>query len=199
MASSGNRLIANGWQDFQIAEPINPKSIVLNAVFGSNNGNFVRSLNALQATWAASPVAFTGNNTQVVSLDTTDQATIVNAGQWTFDHQMVNASANIPPILNNTVFLRSQGRIYQNQIELGLGGSTYNNVQLTPFQNLATSGQFLNSATGSVPVISFGSGYTGNVILKISLRMTGVFQMALIMQQGAGSWSAFPMRWIVLP
>ena len=90
------------------------------------------------------------------------------------------------------------GKNWQNKIEIAFGASTYNNVQLTVRDNLGTSGQFLNSATGSVPVISFGNGITGNQVLSLPVLQPGVYNMVLVMETGA-SWSAFEMEWIVVP
>jgi len=189
-------IAVSSWQDLPVAQPIDPKSIVWYATLGATIGTFIRSTNALQSAWTASSLAYTGNNTKVASLDTTDQATVVDALQWTFTHQMVNASANIPPALSRIAFLR-YGQIWDCQIEIAFGASNYNNVQMTPRDNLGTSGQFLNGATGSIPVISFGNGITGNQVLHVSLLRPGTYSMVLVMQTG-GNWSAFEMEWIVI-
>jgi len=186
----------SSWMDLSIAQPIDPKLIMLYGTLGATVGSFTRSTNALQGAWVASSLAYTGNNTKVVSLDTTDAATTVDAQQWTFNHQMVNAAANIPPALSKVAYLR-YGTIWDCQIEINFGASTYNNVQLTLRDNLGTSGQFLNGATGSIPVISFGNGITGNQILHVSLYKPGTYSMVLIMLTGA-NWSAFEMEWIVM-
>jgi len=186
----------SSWQDLNVAQPIDPKTIVMFATLGATVGTFVRSTNALQSSWLPSPLAYTGNNTKVSSLDNTDASTGVDALIWTFNHQMVNTSANIPASLSRVVFLR-YGFIWDCQVEINFGGSTYNNVQLTVRDNLGTSGQFLNGATGSIPVISFGNGITGNQILHVSLLRPGTYSMVLIMQTG-GNWSAFEMEWIVI-
>jgi hypothetical protein len=189
---------SQSWQDLQVANPLDPKTIIPYAILGGSTiGTFTRSTNALQSTWTASSLAFTGNNTQLISTDTTDASTEVDAAQWTFTHQMVNVAANIPPSMNKVVFMRA-GKNWQNKIEIAFGASTYNNVQLTVRDNLGTSGQFLNSATGSVPVISFGNGITGNQVLSLPVLQPGVYNMVLVMETGA-SWSAFEMEWIVVP
>ena len=191
---------ASGWGDLQVAAPLDPRLLITYATLGATFGTFVRSTNALQAAWVASTIpGFTGNNTKVVSLDTTDAATTVDCTQWTFSHQMVNVAANIPPILKNTAYVR-MGAYNDNQLEIDLGGTTWNNVQITFFQNLATSGQFLNGATGSIPAILIGNGFTGLQVLHVNLIQLGVYHIALIMQNsGSGAWSVFPMEWVVLP
>ncbi|MEI8135554.1 MAG: hypothetical protein WCH46_10870 [bacterium] len=185
-----------GWQDMSVAQPIDPKAILQYAGLGATLGTFTRSTNILQSAWGASPLVYIGANTKVVSYDITDAATTTDALQWTFNHQMVNVGANIPSALNKIAYLRA-GAIWDNQVEINFGASTYNNVQLTVRDNLATSGQFLNSATGSVPVISFGSGITGNQVLHVSLLRPGVYSMVLAMVTG-GVWSVFEMEWIVI-
>jgi hypothetical protein len=188
---------AQSWQDLQVANTLDPKSIILFAALGVNTGTFSRSTNILQSSWGASPLAFTGNNTSVVSTDTTDASTSVDAAQWTFTHQMVNAGANIPPSMSKLIFLRA-GTTYVNEVEANLGASTYSNIQLTFRDNLGTSGQFLNSATGAVPVISLGSGLTGIQSFHVCILQPGTYSMVLAMETG-GVWSAFEMEWIVLP
>ncbi len=185
------------WADLQVAQPIDPKSVIMGVSLGANAGSFTRSTNALQAAWVAPVANYTGSNTKVNSWDTTDAATGQDAIQWTFNHQMVNVAANIPGALNNVAFLRA-GKIWDNQIEFALGGAANNNIQLTFRDNLGTTGQFLNSATGSVPVISLGNGLNGAQIMHVTFLQPGIFQMVLISQIGA-NWSAFPMEWIVLP
>jgi hypothetical protein len=140
---------------------------------------------------------FYGNNTKVISNDSTDQSTAIDAAQWTFNHQMVNVGANIPPAMNKLVFLRA-GKIWSNQLEFNLGASTYTNIQLTFRDNLGTSGQFLNSASGAVPVISLGGGLTGTQLMNLVILQPGTYSMVLAMLTG-GNWSAFEMEWIVLP
>jgi hypothetical protein len=187
---------SQSWQDLQVANPIDPKSIIPYAALGATIGTFVRSTNALEAAWVASSLAFTGNNTKVISSDTTDQSTVVDAQQWTFTHQMVNVAANIPPSMNKVVFLRA-GKNWTNQVEIAFGAPNYNNVQLTFRDNIGTSGQFLNSATGSLPVISFGNGITGNQVLALPILQPGVYNIVMVMLTG-GNWSTFEMEWIVV-
>jgi hypothetical protein len=190
-------IAVQSWQDLQIAMPVDPKSIIANASLVVTQGIYTRSTTFLEAAWAASPLAFTGNNTQLITLNGTDASTIADAAQWTLNHQMVNVAANIPTSLNKLVFLRA-GKAWQNQIEINFGASTYTSVQLSFRDNLGTSGQFLNSATGAVPVISFSGGITGNKVLNLTLTQTGVYSMVLVMVTG-GNWSAFEMEWVVLP
>jgi hypothetical protein len=190
-------LSAGSWQDLQVAAPIDPKSVLQYATLGVTLGSFTRSTTVLQAAWVASTIAPTGNNTKVMSLDTTDAATTADANQWTFTHQMTNAAAAIPSAMNKVMFLRA-GKIWDNQIELAFGGSTYDSVQLTFRDNLGTTGQFLNSATGAVPVINFGNGHTGNKVMHLSIITPGTYSVVLVMVTG-GNWSAYEMEWIVLP
>ncbi|MEI8133511.1 MAG: hypothetical protein WCH46_00370 [bacterium] len=187
-----------GWQDLQVAQPIDPKSIILSVALNSTTGTWQRSTNALQTTWAGTnALAFTGNNTSVASYDLTDGATVVDAAQWTIAHQMVNASSNIPPSMNKVVFVRA-GEIWDNKLEINFGASSYNNVQLTFRDNLGTSGQFVNGATGGVPVYNFGNGITGNQILHLTLLRPGVYNMVFLMVLSS-NWSTYDFQLIVLP
>lgn len=186
-----------GWQNLQVATPIDPKSVILNAAMNFTQGIFTRSINFLEAAWSASPLAFTGNNNKLNSLNGTDASTVAEAIQWTFDHQMVNVAANIPTAMNKLIFARA-GKYWDNQFEINFGASTYNNVQLSFRDNLGTSGQFLNSASGAVPVISFGNSITGVQLLHFTFSQPGVYSLVLVMQTGA-NWSAFEIECVALP
>ena len=184
------------WQDFINAQPLDIKSIVANAFFGGQ-GTFKRSTTFLQAGWVNSPYLYTGNNTTLVSLDGTDASTTTDAAQWAFSHQMVNTAAALPLSLRKVAFLRA-GKIWENQIEIALGGSNYTDVQLSFRDNAGTSGSFLNGAAGAVPVISFPGTLTGNVVLHVTILQPGTYSMVLI-GLFSGNYNAFEMEWVVLP
>src|SRR5258705_13695291 len=109
---------AQSWQDLQVAQPIDPRTVLLTATLGSTVGTFTRSVASLQSSWTGTnPIVFTGSNTKLVSLDTTDAATTLEALQWTASHQMVNSAA--PAGLN--VAFGKAGAIFDNQYELSFG------------------------------------------------------------------------------
>jgi hypothetical protein len=185
------------WQDLQVAPPLDPRMIFLSAALGSTVGTFTRSTNLLQSAWVASPLAFTGNNTKVASMDTTDAATSVDAAQWTLNHQMTNASAGIPPSLGKIAYVRT-GPYWDNQLEINFGVSSYNNVQLTLRDNLGTSGMFVNGATGGIPAFSFGSGITGNQVLHLTLLKAGTYNLVIAMVLSS-NWNAFEIELVAMP
>jgi hypothetical protein len=190
-------IAVQSWQDLQTAMPIDPRSVILNTLLGINAGFFTRSTNLLQSSWLASTLVYSGITTSLVSLDSTDATTIAYAAQWNATHQMVNTGGNIPPSLSKVVFMKA-GPNWDNQIGIAFGANTYNNVQLTMRDNLATSGQFLNGSVGSIPAYSFGSGITGNQVLHVTVAQPGVYSVVLGMLF-SGNWSTFEMEWIVLP
>ncbi len=185
-----------GWQDISLATPLDPRSIVANAILSATSGAFTRSTNFLQATWGTNPFVYTGNNTKVVSLDTTDALSVQDAAQWTFAHQMVNSSATLGPALQKVVFLRA-GNKWDNQVEINLGVSNYTNVQLSFRDNLGTSGAFLNGSTGAMPVVSFSGTQTGVLVLHLTLLQPGNYSMVIVASTG-GTFSTFEMEWVVL-
>jgi hypothetical protein len=190
-------ILSQSWQDLSVAQPLDPRSIFLNAQLGVVFGTFLRSTNLLQSAYVASSLVFTGNNTRVNSLDVTDAATTVDCQQWSFNHRMVNAGANIPPGLSKVAYCRA-GKNYDNQIEINFGASSYNNVQLTMRDNQATSGTFLNGSTGSIPAFSYGNSITGRQVLHITIPQPGIYSVVLVMLF-SGNWSAFEMELVVLP
>jgi hypothetical protein len=188
-------IAVQSWQDLQVAMPIDPRSVILNTSLGATPGAFTRSTNLLQSAWVASPLVYT--TAMLASLDGTDATTQVDAAQWNASHQMVNVGGNIPPSLNKVVFMRA-GRIWDNIITINFGVSTYNSVQLTFRDNLGTSGQFLNGATGAVPAFSFGNSITGVQLLHVTVLQPGIYSMVIGMVLSS-NWNAFEMEWIVLP
>ena len=77
------------WSDFQYAQPLDPRSIISFCSLGTTQGVFKRSMTFQQPAWGTNTLAFTGNNSSLVSLDTTDAQTTVYAQQWTFAHKMM--------------------------------------------------------------------------------------------------------------
>ena len=179
------------------SDPLDIRSLVLGPQLAATNGVFSRSLNLFPASWAASPLAFTGNNSKLNSLDVSEASTIVEAAQWSLTHQMVNIANTVTPELRRVVYMKA-GRLWQNQVEIDFGVSSFSNVELTFRDNLGTSGQFLNGAVGSVPVYSFGSGVTGVNILYVTILQPGTYNMVITMKLSS-TWSAFEMEWVVLP
>lgn len=186
-----------GWQDIDILQPLDPRFIILNSTLGSSAGQFTRSTTFLQGLWGTNPFAYTGTNTVLASLDTTDAATTVEAAQWSFLHQMVNTSSALGTAMRKVVFMRA-GRIWDNRVEISFGGATYSDVQLSFRDNLGTSGIFLNGSSGSIPVASFSGTFTGNNILHVTLRRPGVYSMVIVANNGT-NYSTFEMEWVVLP
>jgi hypothetical protein len=186
-----------GWQDLQIAQPLDPRTVILNTQLSATQGVFTRATNVLSNNWGVNPIVFTGNNTRVSSLDFTDASTQVDAAQWTVAHQMVNVANNIPTGLSNVAFGRA-GKNLDNQYEINIGASTYNNGYLGMMDNLGTSGMFLNGATGGIPVYAFGSGLTGTQILHLTFAQTGTYGLVLSMTL-SGVFYAFGIQMIVLP
>ncbi len=188
---------AQGWQDLLLVHPVDPRSFLLYAsVAGTGPGVFGLSTSFLQTTWGTNPIALTGNNTFITTTDTTDALKIAEAQQWSFAHQMANASAALGPAMKKVVFLRS-GSSWQNNVEIGFGAANYTNVQLSLRDNLGTSGSFLNGSAGAVPVVTFSGTLTGNLILHLVILQPGTYSMVLVVNN-AGTWSTFEMEWIVI-
>jgi len=157
---------------------------------------FTRATNALGGTWGANPIVFTGSNTKLNSLDTTDASTVAMAAQWTATHQMVNAAANIPPALANIAFGKA-GASLDNQYEFNFGASSYNNGYLGFTDNLGTSGVFMNGSTGAIPVYSLGNGLTGIHSLHLTFAQPGTYNLSISMTL-SGTNYAFGIQFIIL-
>ena len=64
-----------------------------------------------------------------------------------------------------------------------------------------TSGDFENSASGTIPVFSFPAASYGGTgrLLTLTLLRTGRFPMCLRLIDSGGNYSMFEMLWVVLP
>jgi hypothetical protein len=71
-----------GWNAFLAAQPIDPLSIIASVNLGASAGTYKRSTTFLQPSWGTNTVGFTGNNSNMTSLNTTDASTIAWAAQW---------------------------------------------------------------------------------------------------------------------
>ena len=187
---------AQSWQDLQVAMPIDPRSIILNTQLGAVQGTFVRSTNLLQSAWGSNTISYNATGNSLATLDGTDATTSAYAAQWNATHQMVNVAANLPSSLNKIAFMKA-GPYWDNQININFGGTSWLNAQLTFRDNIATSGQFLNGSTGSIPAYSFGN-ISGLQLLHVTIAQPGIYSVIIVVLF-SGAWSTFEMEWIVLP
>ena len=184
------------WYDLPTTEPMDPRDLIANAVLGVAQGAFLRSTTFLQAAWSASPLAFTGTPV-CTTLNTDNVGMVANAAQWTMAHQIINVSANIPPPMQKVAFVRG-GTQWEMTLPIAFGGSNYDNVQIGFRDNVASAGDFLNSATGTIPVLSFTGTFTGNNSLRITFKQMGRYSLAIVAHNtGSGVWSMFEMEFIV--
>ncbi len=189
-------LSVNGWNALTAAQPIDPLSIISNCVFAGTVGAWTRSTSFLQSSWGTNTIAFTGNNTTMVSLDTTDSTTVVQAAQWVVQTKMVNIGASINPSVEKIAFAKA-GPYWQNQYEIALGATNWTNVQLSFRDNLGTTGLFAGVAAGAVPAFFFGGPFTGNVQLYMTFPRAGTYSLVLVVDN-AGVYSTFEMEIVAL-
>lgn len=197
MACNCNNQVQS-WYDLPTSEPMDPRDLIANVNLGVGVTSFARSTNFLQTSWAASPLAFTGTPV-CTSLHGDNILTVNNAAQWTVARQLINVAANIPPSMQKVAFARG-GVQWQMTMPIAFGGSSYDNVQLSFRDNVASAGDFLNSATGSIPVFSFSGTFTGNNNLLITFKQMGRFVLGLVARNtSTGNYSMFEMEFIVEP
>ncbi len=183
---------SQSWIDLQHAKPVDILNLVADAYIGSTAGAFANSSNyGTPGSWATNSFTITSAPT-CTALGTDDLALVADAAQWNFQHQTANvASTNAIP-LRKVIFLRA-GTQWQMTIPVSLGGSTYSDIQLSFLANAATRGD----AQGTVPVIQWTGSFTGDVSLKVTLKMPGNYQIGLRAVTG-GNTSMFEMEWIVV-
>jgi hypothetical protein len=189
----------NSWYDLPIVEPIDPRTVVANSILGVSQGVFKRSNTFLQGSWAANTWALTGTAT-CQSLHGDDFLELNDAVQWNFSHQIVNASSSLAIPLRKVMFMRG-GMQWQMNISIDFGGDTYTDLELTLRDNAATSGDFLNSALGTIPVISFPGNFTSVQNFQVTITQFGRISMVLFAKDSTSgaTYSMFEMEWIVIP
>ena len=111
-------------------------------------------------------------------------------------HKMVNAGAAFNPTITKIVFARN-GTQWDNQIEINLGATNWNDVQLSLRDNLGTVGAFAAGASGSIPVIFFTGTQTGTLTLHLTFAASGNYSFVLL-ASNAGTYSAFEMEFVVM-
>ncbi len=114
-------LSTTGWNSLSQAQPIDPLSIIANCSLGGAAGVWERSTTFLQPRLGTNTVAYTGNNTTLVTLNPTDASTIAWAAQWDVQTKMVNVGASINAAISKVAFIKA-GSLWDNQIEIGFGG-----------------------------------------------------------------------------
>ena len=185
------------WYDLPVVAPIDPREVIANVSIGLP-GTFKLSTNFLQTAWGPPAIAFTViPPPSCASLRTDNFGSVSDAAQWTMAHQIINLDANIPPSLQRVAFMRG-GTDWEMVLGLNFGAATYDNLQLSFRENAATSGKFLNTGSGAIPVFSFANTYTLNQIFRITFKQFGRYSLALVMRDTySGVWSMFEIECIV--
>jgi hypothetical protein len=199
MCNCNNSRVINSWNDMAVHSPWDVRDLVANVNLGIASGQFTRSTNFLQSSWGgSSPLADTGT-AQVTSNQANDFLTVNNAAQWNFSHKMVNVDTTLPPPLRKVLYVRG-GVAWLNSVEIDFGGNNYVNVQLTVRDNGGVAGNFLDSASGSIPVASFQGTYTGHQTLAFSTKgFFGRAMMCIVAKNNdTGVWSMFEMEWVIV-
>ncbi len=186
------------WNDLPVVNPLDPRNVVANSQFGLAQGVFKRSTTFLQGSWAASAINFTGL-ANCSSLHGDDQLTVNNANQWNFSHKVVNTDSSLAIPMRKVMFMRG-GRQWQMNIELDLGTTPYSDIQLSLRDNAASAGDFLDSTSGSIPVISYSGTFTAHQMFNVTIFNLGRVSMGLVMKNNdTGAYSMFEMEWVVVP
>jgi hypothetical protein len=184
---------ANSWIEWQHSNPVEILDLVANASIASTVGTFANSSNyGSPASWASNSFTITTAPTcAALGFDSGDK--VANAAQWNFQHQTANLLTTNAIPLRKILYLRA-GTQWEMSIPISLGGSTYTDIQLSFLNNAGTRGD----AQGTVPVIQWTGSFTGDVVLKVVLKVPGRFTIGLRAATGGGSTSMFDMGWVVI-
>jgi hypothetical protein len=190
--------IPQSWYDLPIAKPSDPRRLIRNASLNSTQGVFLRSstFSHPSGSWNTSPLTLNGTPT-CATLWTDNQLAVAEAAQWNFMHGTKSVDPNISPLLSDLIFLKA-GDAWVMAIPLSAGATTLTDIELSYRDNAATSGSYVGTSAGGVPVISFTGSFTGNLNLNITLAKGGRTQLALRAIDNAGNYSMFGLECIIV-
>jgi hypothetical protein len=207
---NGNSL-PQSWLDLSVQSPMDPRSIIqslafINGAGASTGAVFARSTTFLQnVTWINPPMVVspyvTPNIPFVVCPNVQDFASVEAANTWNGTHAMTVNNAQLPIAVQKIMFLKA-GTAFVNNIFLDFtGAATSVDIQFSFRDNATTSGDFVNTAQGSIPVFALsGTTFSGTgKALAVTLLRTGRFSVGLRIKDNGGNYSMFEMEWIVLP
>ena len=190
--------------------PIDPRSLIQMISFEDQaNVNqvagFTRSTTWLQnVTWLDAPLIVTPAATKtavIAAPNAADYQSLQDAIAWNSTHAMTPLSTKLPKAVEKIFFLKAGGQ-FINQIYLDWNiGVTSTDVQFSFRDNSVTSGDFTNSATGTIPVFAFPNTSTyGGIgrLLQVSLLARGRYMVGMRIVDNSGNWSLYDMQWIVL-
>ncbi len=195
------------WFDLVVMPPMDPRSIISAVTFeasggGQQAGTFARSSTWLHsATWINPPLIVSQSGANVTCPNVQDFASVEEANVWNGLHLMTAQNNQLPLSVQKIMFLKS-GTAFVNNIFLNWSaGVTSTDVQLSFRDNAATSGDFQNAGSGTVPVFAWSGPTFGSTArnLQVTLLRTGRFQVALRIIDNSGNYSMYEMDWIVLP
>ncbi len=195
------------WFDLVVMPTMDPRSIISAVSFeasagGQQAGTFARSSTWLHSTtWVNPPLIVSQTGSNLVCPNIQDFASVEIANTWNGLHQMTALNNQLPINVQKIMFLKA-GTAFVNNIFLDWSaGITSTDVQLSFRDNAATSGDFQNSGTGTVPVFAWSGPTFGSTArnLEVTLLRPGRFQMALRIIDNSGNYSMYEMDWIVLP
>lgn len=200
------------WLDLPVSPTIDARTLIQSCAFidqagTSQGGLFQRSTNWLKAvTWVSPVVKVTAYGTvsatsNLVAVNGQDFTSVEAAATWNGTHVMTTNNAQLPLVSEGLMFLKAGTNFINNVFFDFNGGVTSTDVQIGFRDNSYTSGDFTNSATGTIPVYAFPTtttyGGTGRQ-LSLTLLQTGRFHMGLRIVDNGGNYSMFPMEWVVL-
>ncbi len=201
---------AQSWNDLVVMPPMDPRAIIASLSMTAEAGalqaaSFQRSSKWLNPaeTWVNPPMAMSlpgTNSSHIDAVNPYDFQAVIDAVNWNTVHAMTLPTSGLPISVQNIMYLRADPRFVNNFYVDFTGGATSTDIQLSMRENSTTSGDFQNSATGTVPVLALPTttyGGTGCNV-QVSLTMPGRFQVAFRIIDNSGNWSMFEMDWIVI-
>ncbi len=197
------------WYDFPEMETMDPRTFIQTLTFQDQAGtvqpsSFQRSPTWLQnVTWIDPPMIVTPFATAVPTItvqNAQDYESQQIANRWNSSHAMTATSTKLPRSVEKIMFLKA-GAAFLNTLYLDWTvGVTSTDIQFSLNMNSVTSGDFTNSASGTIPVFAFKSATYGGTArsLNVTILRPGRYDVAIRIIDNSGNSSMYEMFWIVL-
>lgn len=190
--------IPGGWRTLRNSNPLKISDKIIYASFGGAPGDVVDSADYNSPTggsWNASPITINAypTFTAVNQTYTLDDVLIADS----MNEQTQTGYSSAPPDLSNMVYMYGNpNRMrFQNSLDLDLGGSTYNTVEISVFENCVTRGD----AHGNVEVFRFTGSFTGIQTLTMLIgNFFGPINIGIRLESSTNQSSIYELKSVIL-
>lgn len=190
--------IPGGWRTLRNSNPLKISDKIVYAKLGSTDGEVEDSADYNSPTggsWNASPLSISAYPTFAAVNPTYSQQDALIANS--LNEQTQTGFSSAPPDLNNLVYMYANpGDVrFFSALDFDFGGSTYNTVEISVFENCVTRGD----AHGNIEVFRFTGSFTGTNTLQMILGdFAGPVNFGIRLESSTNQSSIYELKTVVL-